>query len=359
MQKIIQYITTAAMLYLAVVLFISPGDSIGAASSAIDICLQSVIPALFPYLVCSGFLAASGFASMLSHHLSPLMRPLFGVPGSGAAALVLGTVSGYPVGAVCVRDLYLSGECNKSEAERLLAFCNNSGPVFIMSFIGCSIFSSPYIGRMLYISHVMSAVLTGIIFRSFFRHPHPTQQALPPASVTAKNALQALGSAIDSAVFTILKICGFVIFFTVFAASLPKGEYMNLVHPFLEITGGIRTLSAADISYELKLCLVSFFAAFSGISVLLQVAAVIHNTGLSIRPYIYGKTIQGVLSFILTKVLVSRIPQVTDVFTKNAAEASFPSPCGAMFSSIVMLCFGVIVLLLPVASVKLWRRLKN
>ena len=60
------------------------------------------------------------------------MRPIFNVPGESAIALILGTISGYPVGAKVVCNLKKEKIISKIEAERLIAYTNNSGPLFIL-----------------------------------------------------------------------------------------------------------------------------------------------------------------------------------------------------------------------------------
>ncbi len=63
------------------------------------------------------------------------MKPIFNVPGIGAYAFIMGIISGYPVGAKIVTEFRKNGECSKAEAERLLAFTNNSGPLFIIGTV--------------------------------------------------------------------------------------------------------------------------------------------------------------------------------------------------------------------------------
>ena len=66
------------------------------------------------------------------------MASLFRLPGcAGSAALLLGLVGGYPIGARTAAELYASGDLTRQEAERLLTFCNNSNPVFLISVLGC------------------------------------------------------------------------------------------------------------------------------------------------------------------------------------------------------------------------------
>ncbi len=361
MQKILRKSALFAAVYLAFYLITHPQSGLDSGFEAISLCGVSVIPALFPYLICSGFVVRSGFANLFSRYLSPVMRPLFGVPGSGAIAFVLGSVSGYPIGAVCVRDLYSSGECTRDEAQRMLAFCNNSGPLFVMSVLGYGFLGDAALGRLLYISHLFAAVLTGIVLRTFGKGERQTARALPKTlSAKNENPLRTIGEVMDSSIFTILKICGFVIFFSVLAKSLPETPISPFCHSALEITGGLAKLSRADINFSLKLSLISFFTAFSGLSVLLQVGSVVSNTDLSLKPYFFGKLIQGGFSFAITKILVSRLPKATDVFAKGAEWNVFHTPHSTFVFSICMLVFGALVLaLLLIFSVLHFNKFKK
>lgn len=63
------------------------------------------------------------------------MRPLFNVPGEGAFPFIMGIISGYPIGAKIVSDFKDNNICTPIECERLLAFTNNSGPLFIVGTV--------------------------------------------------------------------------------------------------------------------------------------------------------------------------------------------------------------------------------
>lgn len=112
-------------------LLLLPEISAQAARDAMLLCAQTLIPSLFPFFVLSSLLIACGASELLSALLSPLMRPLFGLSGTGAAALALGLCGGYPVGARTAAELVENGALSRDEGERLLAFCNNAGPGFL------------------------------------------------------------------------------------------------------------------------------------------------------------------------------------------------------------------------------------
>ena len=68
-------------------------------------------------------------------------------------------------GAKVVTNLRNNGLCTKSEGERMLALCNNSGPLFIIGTCGISLFGNSTIGLLLFISHILGCISVGILFR--------------------------------------------------------------------------------------------------------------------------------------------------------------------------------------------------
>ena len=236
------------------------------------------------------------------------MRPVFNVSGAGALAVILGIISGYPIGASSSAELYRKGLVSKNEAERLLAFTNNSGPLFILGALGCGMLGSPEKGLIIYLSHIIAAILTGIIFR-FYKYKQKEHSCfLPPASFEASKPAKGLGSALGEsmnyAVDNMLKVCGFVILFSVICACLPKSKFHPYVYSLFEITGGLNAIAKTELDEVLKLSLMSFFLSLSGLSVMCQVSSVIIPSGLSVKPYISGKIIQAVLSFYITRILL-------------------------------------------------------
>lgn len=87
----------------------------------------------------------------------------------GAYAMLMGIISGYPIGAKIVTNFRENGMCSKEECERLLAFTNNSGPLFIIGTVGISLFGNSLIGVLLFITHLLACLTVGFIFRFWKR----------------------------------------------------------------------------------------------------------------------------------------------------------------------------------------------
>ena len=173
------------------------------------------MPALFPFFVLASLVVGSGLAQRMGGLLEPVMRPLFRVNGSCAAALALGFVGGYPVGARTAIQLYQQGQCSKTEAQRLLAFCNNSGPAFILGAVGAGVFGSGKAGIALYLCHMAASLLVGLLFRFYRPGDGPSSPRRMGERFQAVSFSAAFPRAVTGAMASSLNICAFILCFSV------------------------------------------------------------------------------------------------------------------------------------------------
>lgn len=340
------------IIYLAAAMIIYPHGSIEAAKSALSLCANVAVPSLFPFMFCSNMFIALGAAGYARRYLSRIMQPLFGVTGAGAAALVCGVVSGYPIGAVCAAELYRTGECSKTEAERLLAFCNNSGPMFVIGAVGAGMFKSREIGVFLYIIHVFSALITGMIFK--YIGGKENQRALPPPTKSdIKNTAADIGAAVTGAVSSMLTVCGFVVIFSVLISAIPNTPLKPYVHSVLEITGGLAELTRICRG-AYGLTATSALIAFSGVSVMAQVASVADRAGLSVLPYFKGKCCQAAVAAMLTLLALRTAPMSVDVFGGEIiAVTPIPQAAELFYASVkvIALCTAAFAAVFAAAEI--------
>jgi sporulation integral membrane protein YlbJ len=325
----------AALAAAAGALVAYPNESIAAARDGLTLCGNVIVPSLFPFFVLSSLVVETGATRVLSRAAERVMKPLFGVGGGCAAAFVLGFIGGYPVGAKTVIALYENGECTKTEAERLLSFCNNSGPAFIFGVVGAGVFSSGKIGLLLYLAHTAASILVGIIFRGWGGTGGRGGVRGQPRRI-GKPLSEAFAASVSSSFTSTLNICGFVIFFTVFikllfiSGALPGiAELLGralaplgfdeiwaerLLTGAIEISSGVWTLRGASGQIAGSVAMAAFMLGWAGLSVHSQVLSFIGESGLSVRTYILGKLLQGVISaaliFITARFISLPVPAI-------------------------------------------------
>lgn len=271
-----------------------------AAAEALILCGSSVVPALFPFLAVSSLLVALGFGEWLSPWFSGLMGPLFRLPGQAGSALLLGLIGGYPIGAQTAAGLYRKGLLTESEAERLLTFCNNSNPVFLISVLGAGVFGSVRAGVWLWLIHVGAALLTGLLFRGGGKRPAGgrVSRNIPCRAISLPGAF--VGAVRESA-GGMLSVCAFVVFFYVLAKPLSAaGEHLGPA-----LVGAVELFSLTPLltADRFGFLLAAGCAGWGGLSVLCQTAAVLEGSGLPLRPCLLGKLTQASLSVLLAALL--------------------------------------------------------
>ena len=305
-----------------------PQEAMEAAREGLRLCYNVILPSLFPFFVLSALVVDLGLAGYIGRALEGLMRPLFNVPGACASAFALGFVGGYPVGARTALSLYQKGMCTKTEAERLLAFCNNSGPAFILGVVGAGVFASSKVGLLLYLAHAAASVCVGFLFRFYKREGKRRERRASP-TFEAERITVAFTGAIKNSFLSTLNICAFVVFFTVvikllfLSGLLPglAGVLGALLSPLgfstrwaerlltglIELTSGVWTLTG-DGSTSGKLSMAAFLLGWAGLSVHCQVLSFIGGSGLSVRTYIGGKLLHGGLSALFIGLLLRFFP---------------------------------------------------
>ena len=272
-------------------------------AEALTLCARSVIPAMFPFLVVSSLLVKLGFGELTAPWLAGLMEPLFGVPGAGSSAWLLGVVGGYPIGAKTAADLYREGAVSRVEAERLLTFCNTANPVFFISVLGVGVFQSVRAGVYLWLIHLLSALLTGLLFRNFGK-TIGRQGVTRPTAFRAVSFPAAFVGAVRESLAGQLSVCAFVSFFYVLARPLVTlGGRAGAVLVGLTELFSLTPLLTCD---RFGFILASAAAGWGGLSVLCQTAAVLEDSGLSLRPCLLGKITQTLLAGALAALLAGR-----------------------------------------------------
>ena len=266
----------------------APAAAIAGAREGLDVCAGIIVPSLFPFFVLTSLLISLGFPSLLGRLLRAPMERLFRVSGSGASAVLLGFLGGYPTGARTVSELYAAGEIAKDEAERLLAFANNCSPAFFVSFVGSEVFHDPRLGVWLWLIHVFSALIVGLLFRG----KAPAKRRVLPQRKD-EDFSAALIRAVASGLSAYLTVCSFVLLFSVL--SFPLAAHPRLLG-FFELSRGVAALPPTRFGFALA----AFFCGFGALAVQLQSLAFILPAGLSPKKHLAGKLLQGLLAGLLS-----------------------------------------------------------
>ena len=355
------YIIPLLVAFFNILIIIVPNVVISSAQAGLLLWFNKILPSILPFLIGTNILIHLGFIDFLGTLLDPFMKRFFNVSGCGAFALVLGILSGYPVGAKITASLRENNKLSQVEAQRLASFTNNSGPLFIIGTIGIGMYKNVYIGYLILFIHYISAITVGFIFRFYKK----TDTIIINNKTSFKDALlklklakiknnktigQILGESVKSSLETISMVGGFVILFSVISElfkvsgifeKLGQLIFPNNLQPFsnglfmgiIEITNGINILSSINgINGIIITC---GLVSFSGLSILAQTSSMIYKSDIKMNIYFISKLLHSIFSILyailcipifntlLDKTTVSTFNNINDVNFKNSTICFF------------------------------------
>lgn len=301
-------------LIFLVFLFILPYDSINGAKKGLLLWFNIVLPTLLPFIIVSNIIVSLHLTSFFSTVLYPIFRVIFKISKDGCYPIVIGLLSGYPVGAKCCGDLVKSRRISVDEGQYLLSICNNASPIFIISFIAIGSLKLEnykyYFLFIIIISSVINSFIYRFLHKNWFLNKTNCKLIIQETAPETSSFSQLLDDTILNAFEVMTKIGGYIIIFSIIAEIISKLQITNtsiklIMIGILEVTTGINHIATTNIELSKKIVLIITLTTFGGISSIAQTKSVVNNTGLSIRTYIIYKIFNAVIACILSILMVS------------------------------------------------------
>lgn len=366
-----RFLSTIQLLFLlSLCIFIlhSPAEACSHAALALRLWFEKMIPSLFPFMILSGLIVRLDFGRLLALPVYPFLGRLYQINKTMCTTLLMGFLFGFPLGAKTIAEEYSLGQLSGPQAQYLLSFCNNIGPVYLLSFalplLGFSSDSSDRLLLCFVIASFFGIPLNyGLILRyTVYRSvplaagnsrsvkntalpapsltPHTASKLLRPeppcavskhpgsgrrtpltaASIDSRNMtaipsfMQALDASVTSACAAITRLGGYMIFFIV--CNLPMQQAASFLRSPAARNGAAKLAVFAapilEITSGLALskdalspALFMTMLTFGGLSCFAQTYTCIRDTDLSFGNYCFHKILQSVIAFCLYALLFS------------------------------------------------------
>ncbi len=294
-----------------------PEISINGVKEGIKICIELLVPSLFPFIFFSSLMINSGVYKLIGIIFSPLSS-IFFIPKGAISVFLLSMVGGYPVGAKGIKDLFDKKIINSEQAERMLMFCVNSGPSFVLGVIGTSLLKNSKASFAILKSQILSscmiAILLGILSRRKYRKLYNANNQLSNISFET-----ALINSCESSCYSILNICTLVIIFNIFFLFLSQIQVIELMkktminlnfpHPIsncipymiLEVTRSCIEISKNGNNPFL----LSIATSWGGLCVHMQVFSIIKGMKIRYSRFLICRLVNSFLSCFFTKIFLN------------------------------------------------------
>ena len=304
-RKAINYIFTLLALTFRYFLINNNKIVLESVSFSISIWKDNLFPTLFPFLVILSILIDIGSINILGNTIGKPISKLLNISKEGSIVFISSLISGFPTGAKLTTNLVKNKLISINEANRLIMFTSFSNPIFILGFI-YSLIPIKKIIYIILISHTLSGILIGIIFRSNVElnntiKENNEKKDYSSFSLIFKNSI------IDS-LNTMFLLLGIV---TIFSLIVSFFEITFNIDPLtksilsgiLEMTQGIKNISILNISILVKSILITIFISFGGLSIHMQVLSIISETKIKYKQFLLARIIHAILASLLVLII--------------------------------------------------------
>ncbi len=301
-------ITLSIVSGITVCLIIYPEETSTGIKSALVLLCNSLIPALFPFMVLSSYISQSNIADFLCKLFERPFKFIFKTSAYGLIPFILGCVGGYPVGAKTISEFFEEGKLSQNNAEKLLYWCINPSPAFVITAVGTFMLKNTKSGIILYFSCILSSLTMGFLCR-FLSNDEPTPIEKANQKLN-KNIFVKSVSKGSEGMFT---VCGWVLTFSVLSSLCEALKLPYTISNIIKSVGEVTTGCENAIFSRLSLPVIAGIIGFGGFAVICQCATYSSICKTEMKYLICSRLINASISAIYCSIFLEIFPQCAEV----------------------------------------------
>lgn len=324
----------------------------------LKICLGTLIPSLFPFMILSSFIIESGCANILGIKLNKLAKLVFFLPGNCIPTVILSLIGGYPVGARNIKSLYEYGYIDDDTAERMSMFCVGAGPAFIIGVVGSVMFHSYNLGMILFVTQIIASLVIGIVLGLIARKRGISCNSSFSYNRQLNNLSDSFVQATTETSFATINMCAFVTLFSAIIALLQVSGILEFISMFLIHIGVDSSTALALIPSILEItngCYISnsvnatplflaFILSFSSFSVIFQLLSAMKGIKFSKLKFVAFRVIHAILATLFAYIAILIFPQSIST-SASFNSVYYSSFSGNILGSLALLAMCIIFVL--------------
>lgn len=292
-----------------------PDRYLQSVSDGLTLFLVAVLPSLLPFFFFSKILSEYNFGFDVGKLMKKPLKRIYNVPSISGYILIMSMLSGYPVGAKLISDLYEKKLIDTDTAKSISTFTSTSGPLFILGTVGMSMLQSKTAGFIILVSHYLSALINGLIYRR--KTGEIEVNPLPPPI----NTSDILSKSMLNSIVSVALVGGYIAIFNMvidvmrdlkiieFAAkglsllNINFDTAMGFVSSIIEVTKGCHIMSKSSSHIAVLIPLCTFAISFGGLCITLQSLTFLGKCKIKPAFYLLSKLTQALISMIISGII--------------------------------------------------------
>lgn len=314
-------------------LLVYPSYSASGMKNGLALLGENIIPSLFPFMVLSTYISQSSATEFIARLFDKPSRKIWNITGNGFIAVVLGLIGGYPVGAKTVAEFYSDGKLSQQEATKLMNWCVNPGPAFVITAVGTFMLNSSVSGVILYLSTLISSLVIGVFCRFF----NNTDVLKEPRFTPKERGGSLLIKSVATGSEGMISLCGWVLTFSTVTSLMDAVINTDGLRLFLQCVAEVTTGCSICTRAHLPLPILSAVIGFGGFAVIAQVTPYLSKCGVSVKQFVSWRAINGALSASVCSAILRLFPQTATVFSPSVTNSPAPALSNGISVAFVLL----------------------
>lgn len=248
-------------LLLFILFIVNKNAIVLAAADALSIWSKSLFPVLFPTLILSDILLASGLIDKIPKFFYDVYSKIFKTSPYGLFVFIVSVFGATPTNAKILKDLYDSKLIDKNSLTKILSQTIFFNPILILTFSNLKVLIIMWV----------SNVLTSFILRDALVSENPLKASY--------NFEFNLNKSIEKNMKTILNILGTLTVFLSLSniAPIKNPILKTFISGILEITSGFTRIKLYTVS-PINDILMLTFTSLASFSIIMQIKSILKET---------------------------------------------------------------------------------
>ena len=318
-KKIKYIILSFVIIFCIICLSLNPQYYMKQTLLGLDVFAKNVFPSLFPFFVFSKILTGLNCINDFSKHFGNITKKLYHCSGVSAYALFISIISGYPVGAKVVSELYQQQQLSYKEVNRVITFTSTSGPLFIIGTVGIGMLNNFKCGVIMLTCHILASLINGLLYRN---KDYNSKDFLTTyqSNFVAPDINKVISDSVYNSVVSVLLVGAYIVIFFMLISLINalhifspicfiacklglEPKIINAVlNGVVEITRGCLDISNLNCSLSLKTVLCGGIISLGGLSVAFQGFAFLGKCKVKFSFFVKQKITHCLISVILLSI---------------------------------------------------------
>lgn len=303
------------IIFLIYSIFTKTNVVVSSIEFSINLFFKNIFPSLFPMFILTSILTSIGLPKLLGNLFNNICITLFKTKGISSYIFFSSLLSGFPSSGKITNELLEKQEINEIDASKILNFTFLANPLFVINTVGLMFLNNKKIGIIIYVCHVISNLIVGILFRNLYDVKENKKDInIKKELMSFNNHLNKVNiikeflESISKTLLTLLNVFGVITCFIILLNLINfdiNPLLDTLFKGIIEQTTGLKYLSLADIPYKLKVYTSIFLISFGGLSIHAQIFNILSKYKIKYYPFLLARIIHALISVLLVYIMIN------------------------------------------------------